>query len=563
MRNSLLSLLLLLSACGGGDQGVQDDLSVVLNADKGGGVAPLAVNFTASVPGGGNEVGYTWDFGTGDTAQGSPSRAYVFKQAGTYLVSVRASKDAQTATASVNVNVSAPPAPPPVAPENGAPTVTLKASRTAGKAPLEINFSAVATDPNGDALSYTWNFGDGQTTSGDPVQTHTFTEAGAYTAAVTVADGRGGVTQAERRIAVTNPDPQVPPTAPPPVPPTAPKNKAPEVSLSASETEGSAPLTVSFKADASDPEGEPLSYSWNFGNGEKAEGNSSRTLTYTEPGSYTALVTVSDGLAETSAEMKISVVASAAPPPENSPPEEVTAVADPPSGTTPLQVEFSASASDADADTLIYLWDFGDGVISSENPARHTYQKAGTYHATVTVGDRKGGKTREQVTVEVSGGDANTPDVPFYGEWAWAASSRDNETFTGYLSISKTSSRADSGLEEFFLRGGKGAWTYCRDGLEACGAPTGVGRIDVLDFGDGEAYDIVFIDGKTGFDKLVAYDDDDRIENEDGAPTFRGGGAWYADDGSSTDLSFTMVKVDNDPQTALTAALNALTAAGN
>ncbi len=540
-----LGLLLLLAACSGG----QNELSVALNADKLSGEAPLEVNFSASVPEGGNEVGYLWDFGTGETAQGSPSRAYVFKQAGTFPVSVRVSRDAQTATADVDISVAAPR----VVPENGAPSVTLKASRTTGKAPLKVKFSATATDPDGDAATYSWNFGDGEAAVGGATRTHTFAEAGVYIAVVTVDDGRGGVTQAEQRVAVTDPDPQVPPTEPP----TVPDNEAPEVSLSSSETEGSAPLTVSFRAKAKDPEGEPLSYTWDFGNGEQAKGNSSRTLTYTEPGTFTASVTVSDGLAETSAGTEISVEAPAAPPPENTPPEDVTATADPPSGTTPLQVEFSASATDADDDTLVYLWDFGDGVISGENPARHTYQKAGTYTASVTVGDRKGGKTREQVTVEVTGGGSETPDVPFYGEWAWAASSRD-KAFVGYLSISEASSSADSGLAEFFVRGGKGAWTYCENGLEACGAPTGVGHIDVLDFGDGETYDIVFYD-ESGAERLVAYDENDRIENEDGAPTFRGGGAWYEDDGSSDDLSFTMVKVGNDPQTALSAALNALT----
>ncbi len=540
--------LLLLGAC----SGEQDELTVALSADQVSGVAPLEVNFTAAVPGGGNEIGYLWSFGTGDTAQGSPSRAYVFEEAGTFLVTATAIQDAQTATATISVTVSEPQ----VSPENGAPSVTLETSRRTGRAPLEVEFSAAAADPNGDPLTYSWNFGDGETVRGGETQTHTFGEAGAYTTVVTVADGRGGFTQAEQRIAVS--DPQVPPTDPPapPTPPT-PENEAPEVSLSADQTGGPAPLTVSLKAEASDPEGDELSYSWDFGNDEKAEGNSSRTLTYTEPGTYTATVTVGDGLTETSAETQITVEETVAPP-GNAPPEEVTATADPPSGTTPLQVEFSASASDADDDTLVYLWDFGDGVISIENPARHTYQKAGTYSASVTVGDRNGGKTREQVTVEVTGSDPNTPDVPFYGEWAWAARSK-SETFEGYLSISEASSSEDSGLEDFFVRGGKGAWTYCENGPQACGSATGVGRIDILDFGDGETYDIIFAD-ENGFEVLTAFDKDDRITNEDGAPTFRGGGARYYDDGSSDDLSFTMVKVDDDPQTALNSALEALAA---
>ena len=543
-----------LSACGTR----QGELSVTLTADKLSGPAPLGVTFTATPAGvTQSNITYSWDFGTGETVEGGSSQTHIFEQAGTFLVKVTASQNKQTAQASVRMDVSAPPVTPD--PTNVPPTVTLSAPKTTGKAPLEVAFSAAATDPNGDTLAYSWDFGDGKTVTGGAAQTHTFAGAGTYTAVVTVADGRGGVAQAKTQITVTEPDPQLPPTDPtdPPKPPRPPENKVPEVSLSAKPAEGSAPLTVSLRADARDPEGEPLTYTWDFGNGEKAKGNSSRTLSYTKPGSYTALVTVSDGLAEISAKTQIRVDAPAPTPPGNRPPENVSVAADPPTGTTPLDVEFSASADDPDDDTLVYLWDFGDGVISNENPARHLYQKAGTYSASVTVGDRKGGKAYEEVTVVVTGGGADTPDVPFYGEWAWTAKS-DKKTLTGYLSISKSVSKADSGLEEFFVRGGQGAWTYCQGGLDACGAPTGVGRIDVLNYGDGDTFDIVFTDAETGTDTLVAFDTDDRIGSRDGAPLFEGEATWYEDDGSSDDLSFTMVKVADEPQTALDAALATL-----
>ena len=554
----LLLFLSFLSACGT----QQGELSVTLTADKLSGTAPLGVTFTATPAGvAQSNITYSWDFGTGETVAGAPSQTHTFEQAGTFLVTVTARQSGQTAQASVRMDVSAPPVTPD--PTNVPPTVTLSAPKTTGRAPLEVTFSAAATDPNGDTLAYSWDFGDGKTVTGGAAQTHTFTGAGTYTAVVTVADGRGGVTQAKTQITVTEADPQLPPADPvdptdPPKPPRPPENKAPDVSLSANPAEGSAPLTVSLRADARDPEGEPLTYTWDFGNGDTAKGNSSRTLSYTEPGSYTAFVTVSDGLAETSAKTQIQVDAPAPTPPGNRPPENVSVAADPPTGTTPLDAEFSASADDPDGDTLVYLWDFGDGVISNENPARHLYQKAGTYNASVTVGDRKGGKAHEEVTVIVTGGGADTPEVPFYGEWAWTAKNS-QKTFTGYLSISKSVSKEDSGIEEFFIRGGQGAWTYCQDGPDACGAPNGVGRINVLNYGDGDTFDIVFTDAQTGTDTgtdtLVAFDTDDRISSRDGAPLFEGEATWYEEGGSSDDLSFTLVKVADEPQTALDAAL--------
>jgi len=54
-----------------------------------------------------------------------------------------------------------------------------------------IVFSVAASDPDGNILSYTWNFGDGASASGANVS-HTYTAPGNYTATVNVSDGLGG-----------------------------------------------------------------------------------------------------------------------------------------------------------------------------------------------------------------------------------------------------------------------------------------------------------------------------------------------------------------------------------
>ena len=63
--------------------------------------------------------------------------------------------------------------------------------RTSGAAPLTVQFSSAgSSDPNGDPLSYAWDFGDGGTsTSANPA--HTYTQSGVWTATLTVNDGRG------------------------------------------------------------------------------------------------------------------------------------------------------------------------------------------------------------------------------------------------------------------------------------------------------------------------------------------------------------------------------------
>lgn len=76
---------------------------------------------------------------------------------------------------------------------------------------------------------------------------------------------------------------------------TAPYLGAPTAVASASYTPGLAPLLVSFSSAGSfDPDSPSLaSYSWDFGNGQTST-EANPTMTYTTPGSYTAVLTVTD-----------------------------------------------------------------------------------------------------------------------------------------------------------------------------------------------------------------------------------------------------------------------------
>src|SRR5690606_38892956 len=73
-------------------------------------------------------------------------------------------------------------------------------------------------------------------------------------------------------------------------------NKAPTVTVETDdETIGLAPLTVSFTADAADPEGQRLRYEWDFdADGTIDSREQNPTHTFTENGVYNATVKVSD-----------------------------------------------------------------------------------------------------------------------------------------------------------------------------------------------------------------------------------------------------------------------------
>ncbi len=72
-------------------------------------------------------------------------------------------------------------------------------------------------------------------------------------------------------------------------------NEAPTASATATPTEGQAPLTVTFAGGASDPDNSIISYLWSFSNGETYN-LPTFEYTFTEPGDYSVLLTVTDEL---------------------------------------------------------------------------------------------------------------------------------------------------------------------------------------------------------------------------------------------------------------------------
>ena len=88
-------------------------------------------------------------------------------------------------------------------PGNRAPIAQGTATPPSGVAPLTVNFSGVgSSDPDGDQLSYAWDFGDGSAQQTGQTATHTYADSGSYTARLTVSDGRGR--SATKTFAITS-----------------------------------------------------------------------------------------------------------------------------------------------------------------------------------------------------------------------------------------------------------------------------------------------------------------------------------------------------------------------
>ncbi|MGW0735665.1 PQQ-dependent sugar dehydrogenase [Streptomyces sp. NPDC002851] len=88
------------------------------------------------------------------------------------------------------------------------PVAEASANVTSGQAPLKVDFTAKATDADGDALTYSWDFGDGATST-DQNPSHTYEKNGVYAATVTVKDATGRTGSASAHITVGNTAPTV------------------------------------------------------------------------------------------------------------------------------------------------------------------------------------------------------------------------------------------------------------------------------------------------------------------------------------------------------------------
>jgi outer membrane protein OmpA-like peptidoglycan-associated protein len=84
--------------------------------------------------------------------------------------------------------------PPPPAPPNRQPVCRLTAPAQAQVGEAVTLDASASSDPDGDPLSYTWDFGDGTPPAKTTLArtTHSYARIGGYTVKVTVEDGRGG-----------------------------------------------------------------------------------------------------------------------------------------------------------------------------------------------------------------------------------------------------------------------------------------------------------------------------------------------------------------------------------
>jgi len=88
---------------------------------------------------------------------------------------------------------------------NHSPVAVITATPASGEAPLEVTFDASESyDPDSDAITYKWNFGDGEVAQGETIQ-HGFGTAGSYTVKLQITDSKGKSVTATKAINASQP----------------------------------------------------------------------------------------------------------------------------------------------------------------------------------------------------------------------------------------------------------------------------------------------------------------------------------------------------------------------
>ena len=297
-----------------------------------------------------------WNFGnsiTQSVATG-PSVTYTYPAAGTYTIKHVSKSSATCVSDTVTriVQVFAKP--------------VIGYNYTGGCLPANglVQFNSTSTTPDGQTLSYSWNFGDANANAANPNTstlanpTHNYSVFGTYTIQCSVTTSNG-CTKDSTFTATFNLKPTLayPALAP--------------VCQSATGTISVATATVT--------NGVPGSGIY-YGPGVNATGNFSPALagpgTHTIWYKFTSTANCVDSIPQTILVRANPVAAFASP-----------------GGCLPTngQAVFINASTISDGQTLSYLWDFGDGTATSTllNPS-HNYTAEGTYTASLTVTTNNG-----------------------------------------------------------------------------------------------------------------------------------------------------------------------------
>ncbi|MEK0086023.1 PKD domain-containing protein [Benzoatithermus flavus] len=225
---------------------------------------------------------------------------------------------------------------------------------------------STSTDADGDPLVHSWDFGDGSPPASGVRVTHTYADGGTYPVVLTVDDGTG-LRNAKASAALT-----------------VVIDRPPVADAGGNRAVCAGDVVVLDGSRSHDPEGGPLRYHWDFGDGDGAD-IVNPTKVYRRGAEYPVTLTVEDdsGFPGNRSTDRILVRVAESP------------IAD--AGAAQVacagsEVRFDGSGSrDADGVVNRFTWDFGDGATGGGDRPVHVYGKPGDYRVSLSIeGDQIG-----------------------------------------------------------------------------------------------------------------------------------------------------------------------------
>ena len=213
-----------------------------------------------------------WDFGDGSISiERDPSHQYSYL--GPKTVTLTVNDGEYTVSRSITIYI--------MLEANAYPVAVIDASTTTpNEGELVIFDGSNSYDSDGEIVDYEWNFGDG-TTSSDFEATHTYLVEGTYTVTLTVTDN-DSLTDIDTEVIVVGDG-----------------NQPPVAVIDVPTTEAFLGFSLPFDGSGSyDPDGEVVSYEWNFDDGTTFSGVNVEHA-FLQSRMYTVTLTVTDNDGET------------------------------------------------------------------------------------------------------------------------------------------------------------------------------------------------------------------------------------------------------------------------
>jgi PKD repeat protein len=243
------------------------------------------------------------------------------------------------------------------------------ASFTMSSSSVLIDEVVSFTNTSTDASTYTWDFGDG-TSSTVESPTHVYTNAGTFNVQLT-AVGEGGSNTVSKSITVNYPEPVA--------------------AFIMDKTEAKAGETIQFTNQSE----HASSYTWNFGDGLNSTLENPSHV-YDTPGSYTVQLTAT-GQGGSNTTSKSVTITDPAP------------VAGFTASKTTAQAGETINFTNTSQYAQSYAWLFGDGNSSTDEHPSHAFAEEGSYKVILTA-TGSGGSDTASLTITVT---ANAPLADF------------------------------------------------------------------------------------------------------------------------------------------------------